>query len=83
VLKFSTVAILTWIRSFGVQDLRTNAPAKIVELDEMHMYIGSKKYCWIGRAVDGNGKKFLYWVQGELSQNLAFALFAGLYLWLK
>jgi transposase-like protein len=29
VLKFSTVAILTWIRSFGVQDLRTNAPARV------------------------------------------------------
>jgi transposase len=45
VLKFSTVAILTWIRSFGapVQDFRANAPAKIVELDEMHTYIGSKK----------------------------------------
>jgi hypothetical protein len=43
VLKFRTVAILTWIRFFGVQDLRTNAPAKIVELDEMHTYIGSKK----------------------------------------
>jgi hypothetical protein len=43
VLKFSTVAILKWIRSFGVQDLRTNAPAKIVELNAMHLYIGSKK----------------------------------------
>jgi transposase-like protein len=37
VLKFSNVAILKWIRSFGaqVQDLRANAPAKIVALDEM------------------------------------------------
>jgi hypothetical protein len=43
VLKFSTVAILKWIQSFGVQDLRTNAPGKIVALDEMHTYIGSKK----------------------------------------
>jgi hypothetical protein len=43
VLKFSTVAILKWIRSFGVQDFRRNAPAKIVALDEMHTYIGSKK----------------------------------------
>jgi hypothetical protein len=67
VLKFRNIAILKWIRSFGVQDLRTNAPAKIVELDEMHTYIGSKKYCWIWSAVDGNGKKFRF--KGELSQD--------------
>ena len=28
-----------------------------------------KKYCWIWSAVDGNEKKLLYWVQGELSQD--------------
>jgi transposase-like protein len=62
VLKFSTVAILKWIRFFGaqVQDLRTNAPAKIVALDEMHTYIGSKKYCWIWSAVDRNAKRFRF-----------------------
>ncbi len=44
-LKFSNVAILKWIPSFGaqVQDLRTHAPTKTVALDEMHTYIGSKK----------------------------------------
>jgi hypothetical protein len=28
-----------------------------------------KKYCWIWSAVDRNAKRFLYWVQGELSQD--------------
>jgi hypothetical protein len=67
VLKFSTVAILKWIRSFGaqVQDLRTNAPAKIVALDAMHTYIGSKKnIAGYGVLLIEMEKKFLYWVQG-------------------
>ena len=29
VLTFGNVTILKWIRSFGVQDLRTNAPARV------------------------------------------------------
>jgi len=28
-------------------------------MDEMHTYIGNKKYCWIWIAVDIVGKKFI------------------------
>ena len=72
-LKFSNVSILNWIRSFGaqVQDLRAEHPVKIIELDEMHTYIGSKKN------IAGYGLLLIemqkdsstaHWVQGELSQ---------------
>ena len=45
ILNFSNATILHWIRSFGkkitqMQNLQT---AKIMEIDEMHTYIGSKK----------------------------------------
>jgi len=45
ILKFSNVAILQWIRAFGEQleAIRRNDPVEVMELDEMHSYIGSKK----------------------------------------
>lgn len=45
ILDFSNVTILNWIRSFGEQldSIRNNNPAEVMELDEMHTYIGSKK----------------------------------------
>jgi len=46
ILGVSNVSVLNWIRSFGekVQELQaTNQPIGVVEVDEMHTYIGSKK----------------------------------------
>ena len=46
ILGVSNVSVLNWIRSFGekVQELQaTNQPIEVVEVDEMHTYIGSKK----------------------------------------
>lgn len=45
ILKFNNVTILNWIRAFGEElgALRRNEPVEIMELDEMHSYIGSKK----------------------------------------
>ena len=44
-LGFSHVAVYQWIRAFGekVEAVRASQPAQIVELDEMHSYIGHKK----------------------------------------
>jgi transposase-like protein len=44
-LKFSNVTILNWIRSFGEQisTIKSQEPVKVMELDEMHSYIGQKK----------------------------------------
>ena len=44
-LKVSHVAVLQWIRLFGEQviSLRNEQTAQIVEMDELHTYIGQKK----------------------------------------
>ena len=44
-LKVSHVAVYNWIRSFGekLEELRSANEIEIVEMDEMHTYIGSKK----------------------------------------
>ncbi len=45
-LGVSNVSVLNWIRSFGeeVQELKSESQEiEMIELDEMHSYIGSKK----------------------------------------
>ena len=45
-LGVSNVSVLNWIKSFGEQVTSLNEESKeieVVELDEMHSYIGSKK----------------------------------------
>jgi uncharacterized protein YjcR len=45
-LQVSYGTVYQWIRKWGKQaELpRRNAPAKVVELDKLHHYIGTKKY---------------------------------------
>lgn len=46
ILKVSHVSIYNWIRSFGekIEEIRVSSKApKVVEMDELHSYIGSKK----------------------------------------
>jgi transposase len=44
-LNFSNVAVLRWIKAFGKQleDIRSDHAVEVMELDEMHTYLGSKK----------------------------------------
>ena len=44
-LNVSHVAVFNWIKSFGKQldEFRNPEDIEVVELDEMHTYIGSKK----------------------------------------
>lgn len=44
-LNVSHVAVIKWIKKYGEQlkELKTDKPVKILELDEMHSYVGSKK----------------------------------------
>ena len=44
-LKVSHVAVFNWIKSYGenLDELRSADEIEVVELDEMHTYIGSKK----------------------------------------
>ena len=44
-LKVSHVAVFNWIKGFGgkLDELRNTQEIEVVEIDEMHTYIGSKK----------------------------------------
>jgi hypothetical protein len=39
------VAVYNWIKAYGesIESIRSTAGVEVVELDEMHTYIGSKK----------------------------------------
>jgi hypothetical protein len=73
VLKFSTVAILKWIRSFEapVQDFRAKNPVKIVELEETYVHWFKKNIASIARASETivKGKK-TYAYQFNLMQSI-------------
>ena len=45
VLKVSHVAVFNWIKAFGkrIDDIRSSDEIEVVEIDEMHTYVGSKK----------------------------------------
>ncbi len=61
ILGFSHVVVYQWVKAFGrhVAQIKYLA-AKIVELDELHSYVGHKNYCWIWFAVDRLGKRFFH-----------------------
>lgn len=44
-LKVSHVAVFNWIKNFGakLEELRSSDNIEVVEIDEMHTYVGSKK----------------------------------------
>ena len=44
-LRYSHVAVYNWIKSFGaaVHELRSTSEIEVIEMDELHTYIGSKK----------------------------------------
>jgi transposase-like protein len=74
ILGVSNVSVLKWIREFGqkAQELnRENHQIEMVEVDEMHSYIGSKKQCWIWIAVDRYGKRFINFVIGNRGNETA------------
>jgi len=76
-LKCSHVSAYTWIRSFGkkLDGFRSNSGVEVVELDEMHTYIGSKKTSvGSGLLLIDMGKDFStsYWVQGKRKQEENF-----------
>ena len=69
ILNVSHVAVMKWIQRYGKQaeELRSENEIKVMELDEMHSYIGSKK------TISGFGLLLIdmendlstsYWVRG-------------------
>jgi transposase len=45
ILNCSHVAAYNWIKAYGesIESIRSNASVEVVEMDEMHTYMGSKK----------------------------------------
>lgn len=68
VLGVSNVAILNWIRAFGLKagELpEIKEDIKQVEIDEMHSYVGTKK------TKDGSGLLLISWEEGGYNVLLA------------
>jgi len=74
ILKVSNVSVLNWIKSFGKQIeeyKRVEGNLEIIEMDELHTYIGEKKtiagsgFLLIGLGVNSSISLL---VQGELKQ---------------
>ncbi len=44
-LRCSHVAVYNWIKSYGtaIEGIRSSTGVEVIEMDEMHTYIGSKK----------------------------------------
>ena len=77
ILKFSNVSILNWIKAFGraLPEIKRTEPIEVMEMDEMHTYIGSKKtLAGYGLLLIEMGKdsSIAYWVPGDLSQEKSF-----------
>ena len=69
-LKCSHVTVFNWIKSYGsaVHELRSQSDIKVIELDELHTFIGSKKtIAGYGLLLIDMGKDFstAYWVPAE------------------
>ena len=69
-LKFSNVSILNWIRAYGqaLPELKNTKPIQVMEMDEMHAYVGSKKtaagYGWLFIEMREHSS-VAYWVPGR------------------
>jgi len=67
----SHVSVYYWIKSFGekIEEIRSDQQIEIVEIDEMHTYIGSKK------TIVGSG---LLLIEMEKNSSTAFLATGGL-----
>jgi transposase len=79
ILKFGNVAVLHWIRAFGKQlaAIKRDDPVAVMELDEMHSYIGSKKtIAGFGLLLIemGDACSTAYWVPGTPQQARSYGI---------
>jgi transposase-like protein len=79
-LNYSNVTILKWIRSFGekLEEIKNDDhPVQVMEIDEMHTYIGQKKtivgYGLLPPETEKNSS-ISHWVAGELVQGNNFGI---------
>ncbi|WP_148204979.1 IS1 family transposase [Candidatus Amoebophilus asiaticus] len=78
ILNISYGTVYQWVKACGDQVSlpESQDQVDIVEMDEIHTYVGFKKvYCWIWIAVDRISKRFISYVCGDRSTQ------TGLKLW--
>ena len=66
-LGVSHVSVLNWVRKYGrdLAGIRNPRPCKVMELDEMHSYVGHKKtVAGFGLALTETPKNTLMWLSG-------------------
>ena len=72
-LKVSHVTVINWVKKYGsaLSKIRNSKPVQVMELDELHTYVGRKK------TTDGSGllltetqenTLILFWETGEVKQ---------------
>ena len=77
ILKVSHVSVLNWIESFGknAESIRSEKEVEVIELDEMHTYIGQKKTI-VGYGLllieMGESSSTSYWVAGTRKNALVY-----------
>ncbi len=78
-LRCSHVAVYNWIKAYGesIGELRSTTAVKVVEMDEMHTYIGSKKtiagYGLLLIAME-NDSSTAYWVPATQKQDDSYGM---------
>jgi IS1 family transposase/transposase-like protein len=68
ILRISYGTVYQWIKKWSSSVFlpQNKEPVEIVELDEIHSYVGQKKnYCWTWIAVDRFGRRFIDFVCGQ------------------
>jgi len=79
ILRLSHVSVLNWIRKYGreIDKIRNDKPVEVMELDELHTYIGQKNYRWVWTCVNRDRREYVDFVVGNRGTE------TGLKLWKK
>jgi len=67
ILKISYATVYLWVIKLGesVDMTKAEKPVAVVEIDEMHSYVGRKDYCLVWIAVDRYGRRVVDFVYGR------------------
>ena len=73
ILRISYGTVYVWVKEWGskVSLPRRETPIRIVELDEMHTYVGQKKTTVViqGRDADGKIQEGIFWFRSKADPN--------------
>jgi len=67
-LSVSHVAVQKWVKKYGAElkQIRNPKPVRVMELDELHTYVGSKKnYKWVWISVDRESRQYVDFFLGN------------------